>query len=285
MSVRRINVPACLLLIVVAFGDSRLPAQSAPEKETQEIKAKTAQLQAAVAKLKNGEEDQRKIRLIADVEVYAKAADWIVRHEEFYKPNYVADTLAALETGLKRADELAAGKPSWKDQPGKLIHGYYSQVDGSVQPYAVSVPDGVDPSASDRWPLHVVLHGRGATLNEVNFISRHDGKPLEEGQTWIQLDVFGRTNNAYRWAGEADVFEALNDVKRRYRIDDRRITLWGFSMGGRVVGTWGCITRPCGLRSAPERASSISTTTRSRPKSSRRSRTGRSTSTTRSITS
>ena len=81
-----------------------------------------------------------------------------------------------------------------------------------------------------------MLHGRGATLNEVSFIQAHDGKPAAPGADWIQLDVFGRTNNAYRYAGEADVFEALADVKRRYRIDDRRIVLHGFSMGG--AGSW-----------------------------------------------
>jgi dienelactone hydrolase len=69
----------------------------------------------------------------------------------------------------------------------------------------------------------------------VSFIQAHDGKPATN-DTWIQLDVFGRTNNAYRFAGEADVFEALADVKRRYRIDDRRIVLHGFSMGG--AGSW-----------------------------------------------
>jgi dienelactone hydrolase len=73
-------------------------------------------------------------------------------------------------------------------------------------------------------------------MNEVNFIDRYDNKPVGEGQGWVQLDIFGRTNNAYRFAGETDVFEAITDAKRRVRIDDRRITLWGFSMGG--AGSW-----------------------------------------------
>ena len=68
-----------------------------------------------------------------------------------------------------------------------------------------------------------------------------DGKPLSKKddpppQNWIQLDVYGRGNNAYRWAGETDVFEAMADVKRRFRIDEDRITLHGFSMGG--AGAW-----------------------------------------------
>jgi pimeloyl-ACP methyl ester carboxylesterase len=55
-------------------------------------------------------------------------------------------------------------------------------------------------------------------------------------QDFIQLEVFGRTNNAYRWAGERDVYEALEAVRANYRINPARIVLRGFSMGG--AGTW-----------------------------------------------
>jgi hypothetical protein len=87
--------------------------------------------------------------------------------------------------------------------------------------------------------LDVVLHGRDATISEVRFLDRHDGKPTPEGpehQGKITLHVFGRGNNAYRWAGETDVFEAIDAVKRNYPVDDRRVVLRGFSMGG--AGAW-----------------------------------------------
>src|SRR5262249_53075966 len=119
-----------------------------------------------------------------------------------------------------------------------IIRGYESKVDGSFQPYAVIVPDGL-PAPPARVRLDVVLHGRGATLNEARFIATHDGKPAPlpaDAAGKITLHVFGRTNNAYRWAGEADVFEAIDAVKRRYAIDERRIVLRGFSMGG--AGAW-----------------------------------------------
>ena len=81
------------------------------------------------------------------------------------------------------------------------------------------------------------LHGRGATLTEVSFIAGHDSdKALPAEQDFIQLEVFGRTNNAYRWAGEVDVFEAIDAVTKQYTIDPNRILLRGFSMGG--AGTW-----------------------------------------------
>lgn len=173
---------------------------------------------------------------IADIEVYAKAVEWMLRHNEIYKPNYIDQAKAALKTGLARADAFARKEEDWGTQPGKVILGYYSDVDSSAQPYALTLPKGFSFETPGRWPLHVVLHGRAAQMNEVNFISRHDGKDAPAEADWIQLDVFGRTNNAYRWSGETDVFEAIRDVRRRFRIDDKRITLRGFSMGG--AGAW-----------------------------------------------
>ena len=204
------------------------------EKERKAITAKLAQLQKAVADLKKNAKQNR--QLLADVEVFAKAAEWILRHGEFFRPNYARNTIRVLNAGRKRAAELQAGKPSWIRKPGTTIRGYYSVVDGSVQPYALTLPKGIDPRSGTRYPLHLKLHGRGSTLNEVSFIARHNNRPLPKSQNWVQVDVFGRVNNAYRWSGETDIFEAMKDAKRRVRIDERRIVLHGFSMGG--AGAW-----------------------------------------------
>ena len=220
--------------LTVVFGMAAAAAAQAPmEEQAAEIGQKLELLRWTIAELAANDVRDRDI---ADVAVYAKGAEWILRHNEFYRPHYADDALAALETGAARAEAIQKGGESWGRSPGKWILGYRSAVDGSVQPYALSLPAGFDPESRERMPLHVVLHGRGSTLNEVSFIARHDGKRAPESQTWIQLDVFGRVNNAYRWAGETDVFEAIADVARRYRIDEKRITLWGFSMGG--AGAW-----------------------------------------------
>ena len=54
--------------------------------------------------------------------------------------------------------------------------------------------------------------------------------------TWIELHPLGRVENCYRWAGETDVFEAIENVCRRYNVDRSRIVLRGMSMG--ASGTW-----------------------------------------------
>jgi hypothetical protein len=173
----------------------------------------------------------------ADVKVYQKAAAWALRFGQFYDPKDVAATLRVIDRGLDRAAKLADGKRPWADARGWVARGYVSKLDGSVQPYAVIVPEGLDLGPDRRARLDVVLHGRNQTISEVRFLAANDAKPAPPGaEGRLTLHVFGRTNNAYRWAGEADVFEAIEAVKRNYPVDDRRVVLRGFSMGG--AGAW-----------------------------------------------
>ncbi|MFZ2640726.1 MAG: prolyl oligopeptidase family serine peptidase [Verrucomicrobiia bacterium] len=223
--------------VVMAASRKPAPPYQPTDAEKQQIQAKADELAAVLKQLVGKRPDAA---LLADVEVYHKAADWILRYanEEFYAKRYVADALAALDRGMARAKELAANKPSWPAQKGRLVRAYRSRVDGSVQPYGLIIPDSYDGKKPVR--LDLVLHGRGGTLNEVSFIASHDAdsksKPVPKEQDYITLEVFGRVNNAYRWAGETDVFEALASVRQRYKIDDKRIVLRGFSMGG--AGAW-----------------------------------------------
>lgn len=173
--------------------------------------------------------------LAADVAVYRKAAVWALRFpEELFRKDYLVNALAGLDRGLERAAELAAARASWPSRKGRLVRAFVSRVDGSVQPYGLLIPESY---AGRPVRLDVWLHGRGNTRTEVSFIAEHDSnEPLPAGQDFIQLDVFGRNNVAYRWAGETDVFEAIESVRRRYAIDPSRVVLRGFSMGG--AGVW-----------------------------------------------
>jgi dienelactone hydrolase len=219
-------------------------AQPAPADAASALQEGLAGLNDEIAALNDFGAKRREI---ADVEVFAKGVEWCLRHGEFYpsrnkkKPDtpsaWIGYCETAIATGMQRAAELKSGQQPWASDAGSTIRGYVSRVDGSTQPYALSLPAGMsDAGPGYRFPLHVKLHGRGGTRNEVRFFNEHQNKKPQDGQNWIQLDVFGRTDNAYRWSGETDVFEAMADVGRRFRIDNKRITLWGFSMGG--AGAW-----------------------------------------------
>lgn len=218
-------------------GQYDAPAKVAPTPEqVAKIKAETESLAKAIAGLKSARpgDDPLSRDLNADVAALHKAAVWLIRHDEFYTKSDPGAALKALVKGLERAKLLADGKHPWTTSPGGTVRGYVSKVDGSVQPYAIYVPKDLDLNEPAR--LDVVLHGRGATLHEVRFFDQHEGKPNPADAKGLTLHVFGRTNNAYRWAGEADVFEAIDAVKRNYRVDEKRVVLRGFSMGG--AGAW-----------------------------------------------
>jgi len=168
-----------------------------------------------------------------DVLVYLKAAEWIVKHGEWFTDKSAQQTVAVLDAGLERAKN--ADKKPWLEVRGKPIaRGYKSKVDGSVQPYSVRFPDDFD--AKKKYRLDVVLHGRDSFLTEVKFIAGKEaakkGKPLDH----FEVEIYGRGNNAYRWAGEADVFEVIAAVRKAGGVDESQVVLRGFSMGG--AGTW-----------------------------------------------
>ncbi len=232
----RLPYPSLLLASVLAlFGwPTSTQAQALSAEARQPIEDGLARLNAAIAALPTSGNDQR---ANDDVRVFAKAVEWILRHDEFFKPDYVQRALKVIERGLARAADLAGGKAPWQTATGTAsILAYHSAVDESLQPFLVTLPPEYGQEPGKRWPVHVVLHGRDGGLNEVSFISGQDGKPAPKDLAWIQLDLFGRTNNAYRWSGETDVFEGLAAVKQRYRVDDLRVVLRGFSMGG--AGAW-----------------------------------------------
>lgn len=174
--------------------------------------------------------------LLTDVEVYHKALAWMLRYpEEVYNRNYVGFARVVIAKGLERARALEKGQAPWTTRKGHVPRAYRSRVDSSLQPYAVVIPASYDGRTPMR--LDVVLHGRNATLSEVSFLAGHEQPRTPDLYTdRIELHVFGRTNNAYRWSGETDVFEALAAVKHHYRIDPDRVVLRGFSMGG--AGAW-----------------------------------------------
>ena len=62
------------------------------------------------------------------------------------------------------------------------------------------------------------------------------------------LHLYGRYCNANRFAGETDLFEALDSVRKRYPIDKNRLVVRGFSMGG--ASCWQFATHYAGMWAA-----------------------------------
>src|SRR5690242_10678356 len=77
---------------------------------------KSERLTAAVAGLRLG---GRADDVVAEVEIYAKAAAWVTRHNEFFERDSPPATVAAvLDRGLERAKEAGTGEPPWRMRTG-----------------------------------------------------------------------------------------------------------------------------------------------------------------------
>lgn len=175
--------------------------------------------------------------LAPDVELFAKAVELALRHGEFYRlpqdANRALDVLRG--EAQRRVQELARGSHDWTRQRGRVVRGYRSRIDDSVQPYGLVIPDDVN---FDRpVPLYVWLHGRGDTQTDLHFVAERlarDGQIKPAGA--IVLHPFGRHCVGFKSAGEIDVLEAIEHVQSQYAIDPERVVLIGFSMGG--AGAW-----------------------------------------------
>ena len=217
-------------------GGRGAPPIQPKAEELAQIRAKSEQIAGIVAELRTKHADAD---LVGDIDVYAKAGRILLEYPELFgTQNAIDHALVVLDQGIERAKQLSGGASPW-NAGKKQIHAYYSAIDGSVQPYAITLPEGYDPAKPAR--LYVWMHGRQNNTTESEFIfSQQTFRPgnvpvADQGQ--IQLDLFGRINGAgWHWAGEADVFEGIAAVKKRFKIDDRRVMLRGFSMGGE--GAW-----------------------------------------------
>ncbi len=201
-------------------------------------------LQAKIMALRTLEQKREPVRsgLLGDVDLFSKGVVWALRYETNLSPGDGALIKKALVRGHQRADALLLNQPAtWTQKQGRVVRGYVSAVDGSTQPYGVIVPASYNPAKPTR--LDVVLHGssRPTGLSELRMIIAgfDDGDAAGapgSAENFIELHPLGRVENCYRWAGETDVFEAIESVGRNYNIDRDRVVLRGMSMG--ASGTW-----------------------------------------------
>ena len=105
------------------------------------------------------------------------------------------------------------------------------------RPYGLVIPSNYQADGEKSVRLDIWFHGRGETLSETNFIDKQTKVVgYYAPQDTIVLHPYGRYSNAFKFAGEIDVLEAMEHVKSQYRINNDLISVRGFSMGG--AGCW-----------------------------------------------
>jgi pimeloyl-ACP methyl ester carboxylesterase len=268
----RLLLPFCLLAAPFVFADGakdNIPENVRPipppgivlkEAERGELEQGAAALGREIESLRAGLKNKPALLdLLPDVQVYHKAVDWALRYGEFFKPQEVAVARDLLKRGTERAQALREGRSPWTVQTGLVVRGYRSKIDGSVQPYGLVVPATINPAQASR--VDFWFHGRGETLSELAFIDQRQKTPGQfTPPEAIVVHLYGRYSCANKFAGEVDLFEALEHLQRSYAVDENRLVVRGFSMGGAAcwqfavhhAGRWCAAAPGAGFAETPD---------------------------------
>lgn len=104
--------------------------------------------------------------------------------------------------------------------------------------YLLYLPPEYESDPARRWPLILFLHGAGSRGSDVEFV-RRSGIPqlLDQGLALPFIVVSPQCPADSHWTLHIEALNALlDDVVARHRVDERRISATGMSMGG--AGVW-----------------------------------------------
>ena len=119
-----------------------------------------------------------------------------------------------------------------------ILCSFKSSKDNTLQYYKLSYPANYNPKKI--YPLIVDLHGSGNPYI-LSFAVSQFGTDEDtcfynnEHETFV-LQPWGRGNKFYKNNAGQDIYDGINDIMIKFKIEKSRIYLTGFSMGG--YGTW-----------------------------------------------
>lgn len=206
-------------------------------EQEQELSEAAAALEKHIAELA-ATRDPLIVKYLPDVEIFARAVQLALRDRGFYEPADFDRAKELLAEGEKRASELSTGTTTWRYlvPTGNVttVRGFRSKLDGTTQPYGVVYRGGHSDEASRRiGRADVWCRGRSEKGLELQFLStRMKNSDPEPAAGVIMIHPFGRYCNANKLAGEVDTLEAIEHALGDYPIDQKRVAIRGFSMGG-----------------------------------------------------
>ena len=102
--------------------------------------------------------------------------------------------------------------------------------------YLLYLPKEYRNDTITRWPLLLFLHGSGESGFDIKKVKAHGPAELaDKGKQFPFIIVSPQSEVPSGWDVEI-LYRLLKDIKKNYRVDEKRVYLTGLSMGG--FGTW-----------------------------------------------
>ena len=154
---------------------------------------------------------------------------------------------ARVDGAEKLAEGLARGEDPYRSKAGVVFRAYRSELDGRLQPYVAYVPPSHKPDGAP-LPMIVSFHGlthQGehalravigqATQEDENPDSSARHLPGFPNQGAILVAPWGFGRSGPRQLGEADILRVIDEMKAAYKVDEARVSITGYSLGGTVA--------------------------------------------------
>lgn len=124
-----------------------------------------------------------------------------------------------------------------KNTPGQQARRLRQEITRVVTlNYLLFLPSKYPADGKQQWPLMLFLHGAGERGNDLDRVKKHGPPKLVARRKAFPFVVASpQCRPDERWRPE-DLTVLLDDLVKRYRIDEDRIYVTGLSMGG--YGTW-----------------------------------------------
>ncbi len=151
----------------------------------------------------------------------------------------VKDLLTQLE---QVAAAVSDERSPYANLTGVVQRAYRSRMDGSLQPYVMSIPKTYTRRGKS-MPLVLLSHGLWYTPEDMLRIatghptragaSRNEGLQFRHRNSRALLVAHdGYGNAGHRPPGQVDALRVIEEVKASYHVDHRRVSMTGFSLGG-----------------------------------------------------
>ena len=198
-----------------------------------------ADFEAKLAEIKKGDLFQKDAIFRESLPTLEIRMQWIKELTENPAPLIDVESLHQWEEETRELFKIVEeGKPALFP-PGQMVRlAYRSESDDSLQPYSVLVPADYDPKKS--LPLLVTLHtvrvdDRAAVAGIA--IPYVGPKKKGSGVDFIFLAPQARTLDEWYVGDSAKkVTECIGHLKKLYSVDEKRIAIDGFDIGG--YGAW-----------------------------------------------